>query len=75
MKLKLIYKNILNKKIRAAIRTQLADVFGISQPTVYSWLSGRVIPPARYQSKIAEIMGAEVSELFPNKDNNSEVTI
>ena len=75
MNINLKYNSILNKKTRAKIKIQLADVFGISQPTIYSWLSGRVIPPVRYQSKIAEIMGTEVSELFPVKDNNSEVTI
>ena len=74
MNLKLKYNAILNKNRRTEIKKQFSAVFGVSEPTIYNWLSGRSIPPKRYQSTIAEIMGTEVSELFPTENNNSEVT-
>lgn len=74
MNLKTKYNNILNKKTRAEIRKRFVDCFGVSYPTIFSWLSGRTTPPNRYHSAIAEIMGTDVSELFPNTNNNSELT-
>ncbi|MCR5453405.1 MAG: hypothetical protein K6F33_00260 [Bacteroidales bacterium] len=74
MNLKAKYNTILNKKVRANIRKRFAEVFGVSDPTIFSWLGGRSNPPKRYHSTIATIMGMEVSELFPNTDTDSEVT-
>ena len=69
------FKSILSKKKRTEIRQQMLDTFEVSKSTVRNWLSGRNTPSKIYWGKIAEIMGAEVSELFPNTNNNSEVTI
>lgn len=66
MNLKLNYKSILNKNRRAEIRKQLAEVFGLSDSTIFGWLGGRLDPPQRYHAAIAKIMGVEVSDLFPN---------
>lgn len=71
MKLKMIYNAVLNKNERKRIRDAFADAFGILQPTIYSWLSGRVTPPERYQASIANIMGIPVAELFPNTEKCS----
>ena len=50
----------------------MMNVFGISKGTFYKWTSGEIIPPKRYHNAIAEIMGAEVSELFPSEKTPTE---
>jgi transcriptional regulator with XRE-family HTH domain len=75
MTLKTKYNAILNKNCRAQIRKKIAETFGVSSPTIFNWLSGRSVPPIRYRAAIAEIMGTDVSELFPTTTNNhSELT-
>ena len=69
------YQMIFDKKRKDFVRHTIIDVIGISYGTFRRWANGEVIPNKCYQSKIAEIMGTEVSELFPINDNNSEVTI
>ena len=65
MNLKAKYNAILNKNRRAEIRRQLAEVFGVSEPTIFAWLGGRLNPPKRNYAAIAEIMGEPVETLFP----------
>ena len=68
------FSTILNKKQRTALIQQFLKEFAVSMSTVQNWLYGRNTPNRLYWRRIAEIMGTEVSELFPVEDNNSEVT-
>ena len=68
------YNSIVDKKFRDNIRRTIISTFNITYTTFLRWANGVTIPNKRYRAAIAEIMGAEVSELFPVKDNNSEVT-
>ena len=68
------YNSIIDKKNRDNIRRTIINTFNITYATFLRWSKGVTIPNIRYQSKIAEIMGTEVSELFPTENNNSEVT-
>lgn len=68
------FSTILNKKQRTAIIQQFLKEFAVSTSTVRNWLYGRNTPNKLWWRRIAQIMGAEVSELFPVEDNNSEVT-
>ncbi len=74
MNLKTKYNAILNKKERINIKKSMISLFGLSETTVTAWLCGIKEPNSRYHSAIAEIMGTDVSELFPNTNNNSELT-
>ncbi|MBQ3691537.1 MAG: hypothetical protein II937_16945 [Bacteroidales bacterium] len=74
MKFSIKYNSILNKKNRDNVRRTIIATFGITYATFLRWANGVTIPPKRYQSTIAEIMGTEVSELFPTENNHSEVT-
>jgi len=69
------YQTIYDKKRKDFVRRTIINVIGISYGTFRRWANGEIIPNKCYQTKIAEIMGVEVSELFPNTNNNSEVTI
>lgn len=69
------YNSIVNKKERRELRNNIIAKTGISYGGFRCWIKGLYGVPMIYQSTIAEIMGVEVSELFPNTNNNSEVTI
>ncbi len=66
------YQMIFDKKRKDFVRHTIIDVIGISYGTFRRWANGEVIPNKCYQSKIAEIMGAEVSELFPSEKTPTE---
>ncbi len=70
-----VFKSILSKKKRAHIAEEMRATFEVSKSTVANWLNGRNTPSKIYWGKIAEIMGTDVSELFPTTTNNhSELT-
>jgi len=48
------------------LREMLARECLVSEKTVYTWLSGKATPHKGKQSKIAEVVGLPVDELFPN---------
>ena len=47
-------------------RQKLATECGVSEMTVFRWLSGEVVPDKLKRERIAEIAGVPVEELFPN---------
>ena len=69
-----VFKSILSKKKRSLIVRQMLDTFEVSKSTVANWLNGRNTPSQIYWGKIADIMGTDVSELFPTTNNQSELT-
>ena len=69
------YNSIVNKKERTELRNNIIAKTGISYGGFRCWIKGIYGVPTIYQSTIAEIMGTEVSELFPTENNNSEVTL
>ncbi|MBR4678216.1 MAG: hypothetical protein IKO99_09465 [Bacteroidales bacterium] len=69
------FNSVVNKKTRAELRNSIIDITGISYAGFRRWVNSICEVPKIYHTAIAEIMGAEVSELFPNTNNNSEVTI
>lgn len=46
-------------------RKKVARECGVTELTVYRWLSGEMIPHKLKQEKIAELTGVPVDELFP----------
>ena len=51
-------------------REKIARACGVSDMTVYRWLSGEIVPEKLKREKIAEITGLTVDELFPNLPTN-----
>jgi transcriptional regulator with XRE-family HTH domain len=47
-------------------RQKIAKECGVSEMTVFRWLSGEVVPEKLKREKVAEITGLTVEELFPN---------
>jgi len=47
-------------------RDRIASACGVTEMTVYRWLSGDIIPEKLKREKIAEITGLSVDDLFPN---------
>lgn len=48
------------------LRKRIAEGCGVSEKTIYRWLTGEVIPDKLKREKIAEIIGQPVDVLFPN---------
>lgn len=46
-------------------RDKIAGACGVSEMTVFRWLSGDIIPEKLKREKIAEVTGLSVDELFP----------
>lgn len=45
-------------------QTELAQRVGVSQPTVWGWLSGKSLPAATTLKKLAVVTGMTVDELL-----------
>jgi len=48
-------------------RRKIAHECGVTEMTVFRWLSGEVVPGLLKREKIAEITGIDIDILFPNK--------
>lgn len=46
-------------------QSQLADLVGVSQPSVAKWESGENTPRDHHKAKIAEALHQDVRSLFP----------
>jgi len=53
------------RRARTLSQSDLARLLEISQQTVAKYESGRLVPPFHVQARIAAILGASASELFP----------
>ena len=51
-------------------REGVAEACGVTEKTVYSWLSGEIIPEKLKREKIAELTGIPADELFPARETN-----
>ena len=60
-----IYNNIVDKKFRDNVRRTIISTFNITYATFQRWANGVTIPKKRYRAVIAEILGEEISTLFP----------
>lgn len=71
MDLKEFYKNLPEKVVpKKDFREKIASACGVSEMTVFRWLSGEIIPEKLKREKIAEIAKMPVVELFPNHFND-----
>ena len=57
------YYNSLKQKPLDFI-TQIAKECGVTERTVYNWISGDIIPDKSHQDKITEITGISADSLF-----------
>ena len=66
MKLNDYYKQLRDQPApQREFREKIAAACGVSEMTVYRWLSGEIVPEKLKREKIAEITGLPVEELFP----------
>lgn len=49
-------------------RKKIAEECGVSEKSVFRWLSGEVVPDKLKRRAIASIAGMREEELFPNVD-------
>ena len=69
MALKEYYDGLKTKPGRAYdFRMEIADACGVSEKSVYRWLSGEIIPDKLKRQAIASVAGMGEEELFPNLD-------
>lgn len=67
MGLKEFYKSLPEKVVpKKEFREKIATACGVSEMTVFRWLSGEIIPEKLKREKIAEIADIPVVDLFPN---------
>jgi transcriptional regulator with XRE-family HTH domain len=67
MALKEYYEKIGERSTpKKEFRETIARECGVTEMTVFRWLSGEVLPDKLKREKIAEISGLTVEELFPN---------
>lgn len=50
-------------------RMKLAEACGVSEMTVFRWLSGDIIPEKLKREKISELSGLPIDELFPGEES------
>ncbi|MCL6101010.1 MAG: helix-turn-helix domain-containing protein [Bacteroidetes bacterium] len=73
MNLKEFYTELQNQPTpQKEFREKIANKCGVTEMTVYRWLSGEIIPEKLKREKIAEITGLSVDDLFPNLVNAVE---
>lgn len=68
MALKDYYDGLADRTIppKKEFREKIASACGVTEMTVFRWLSGEVIPDKLKREKIAEIARIPVEILFPN---------
>lgn len=65
MNLKEFYSDLQNQPTpQKEFRDKIASACGVTEMTVYRWLSGEIIPEKLKREKIAELTGLPVDELF-----------
>ncbi|HEY3658241.1 MAG TPA: helix-turn-helix transcriptional regulator [Steroidobacteraceae bacterium] len=52
---------LLDSKMK---QTQLAELMGVSQPTVWEWLNGDSAPSAKSLIKLSQITGISIDDLL-----------
>ena len=61
------YKALKNQPTpQKEFREKIAKECGVTEMTIFRWLSGETIPEKLKREKIAEITGLPVNNLFPN---------
>lgn len=50
---------------RGLSQSQLADMLGVSRPTVIYWEQGKSMPHVKYIKSLASILKCKVSDLLP----------
>lgn len=68
MALKDYYESLSPNSPRKEIRDRILKECGITEMTLYRWISGDVIPEKLKQEKVAEITGVPVDDLFTKKN-------
>lgn len=58
-------KSLPNQQIETI--KKLGEITYSSQQTVYKWINGGVTPPKIKQKAIADYLGADIEELWPEK--------
>ncbi len=67
MALKEYYEKLAEKSTpKKEFREKIAAECGVTEMTVFRWLSGEVVPDKLKREKIAEVTGNSVEDLFPN---------
>lgn len=70
MALREYYEDLKAKSVPADdFRQRVAEACGVSENTVYRWLSGKIVPDKLKRQAIAQIAGVSESELFPLEDD------
>jgi transcriptional regulator with XRE-family HTH domain len=71
MALKEYYDGLKTKPAPADdFRKKIADACGVSEKSVYRWLSGEIIPDKLKRKAIASVAGVGEEELFPTQIND-----
>ena len=66
MGLKEFYEGLPDKVVpKKEFREKVATACGVSEMTVFRWLSGDIIPDKLKREKIAELSGEPIEKLFP----------
>lgn len=68
MALKDYYNSLADRTIppKKEFREKIASACGVTEMTVFRWLSGEVVPDKLKREKIAEIANIPVQQLFPD---------
>lgn len=67
MDLKEFYNDLQSQPTpQKEFRDKIASACGVTEMTVYRWLSGEIIPEKLKREKVAEITSIPVDDLFPN---------
>jgi len=67
MNLTELYKQLRDQPTpQREFRAKIATECGVSEMTVYRWLSGEIIPDKLKREKVADVTGISVNDLFPN---------
>lgn len=68
MVLKEYYNSLADRTTppKKEFREKIASACGVTEMTVFRWISGEIVPDKLKREKIAEIAGIQVQQLFPN---------
>lgn len=67
-------ERLKKERLRCGLsQKELADLIGVSKPTIHNWEHDDVVPQPLNQRELAKIFGKSIEELFlPQKDNEED---
>jgi len=51
-------------RVRGLNQTQLAEMIGVTQPTISGWMSGKVVPSKEMAERLEKVLGVPEQENF-----------